>query len=84
MPRPICVKCKQELKPAQNGVAAVSNHHGKDIELWDADLWKCPVCGHELIFGFGNNPVTGEWEKGRFASIKKKYAKDAQLIRFTR
>lgn len=26
-------------------------------KVWQADLWECPDCGHELIAGYGRGPV---------------------------
>ena len=26
-------------------------------QLWSCDKWKCPSCGMEVLFGFGNSPI---------------------------
>lgn len=52
MPRPYCVRCQCEMHPDKNGV--VLEIYGA---LWHADLWKCPVCGTEIIAGYGFEPM---------------------------
>lgn len=58
MPKSVCVKCEVELKPEINGVVVVEMfQQNKEIyKLWEADLWKCPICGVEVVLGFGNQP----------------------------
>ncbi len=31
-------------------------------KLWDADLWACPECGHEIITGFGRGPLAEHFQ----------------------
>ncbi len=61
--RPVCVKCKREMKPERNGIILMDvDVDGTDQEAWHADLWCCPVCGTEIVTGFGCNPVAHEWD----------------------
>ena len=54
----ICAKCKRTLKPEKNGITAVElKEDGSPYKRWSADLLKCPICGFELISGFGNSPI---------------------------
>ncbi len=58
--RPVCVRCQCELKPEKNGVGLLDMFdapESKPYQLWDADLWKCPKCGIEIITGFGAGPL---------------------------
>jgi hypothetical protein len=73
MPKPVCVKCQRFYRPKKTGVAIVEgmpiggagiNPPGtaapemwKPYKLWQADLWHCLGCGHELVVGFGAEPV---------------------------
>jgi hypothetical protein len=51
------VTCKTEFHPEKNGV--VLEIYGA---LWHADLWKCPICGTEIIAGYGFKPLAEEWQ----------------------
>jgi hypothetical protein len=64
----ICVKCEQEMMPLKNEVV-VEEHadDGGHYRIWMADLWRCPVCLHECIVGFGNNPLAHYFEKEKWA-----------------
>jgi len=61
--KPVCVKCEVELRPEKNGVKLVDlfQHNTQPYQVWDADLWKCPICGVEIIVGFGMQPLRGHW-----------------------
>jgi len=34
------------------------------MEVWYADLWRCPKCDHETVAGFGNGPLKEHFEDG--------------------
>lgn len=54
---PICVKCRIEFRVKKNGVALVSMTAGNEpIELRRADLWACPQCGAQIVFGMADSP----------------------------
>ena len=54
MPKSVCAKCEVELKPEENGVivAEMMRNNTEIYKLWEADLWKCPECGVEVVLGF--------------------------------
>lgn len=68
--RLVCVKCHCELRPETNGVGVIdmfSVSSAKDAqpepyELWDADKWKCPKCGIEVVGGFACNYISAHYE----------------------
>lgn len=60
--RPVCMKCKRELHPEENGVGVLDMANGRAYELFDADLWKCPGCGMEVVGGFGRKPIASHFE----------------------
>lgn len=82
MPKPACVKCKMFYRPKRNGVAVTESMPTqtgaragevdaalwKPYKLWEADLWHCLGCGHELIAGWGGTPLT-EHYKDNFAKL---------------
>lgn len=91
--RPVCVKCDCELRPETNGVGVLDmvergREQGKDAtfvhyepyELYDADLWKCPKCGMEVVGGFGYNPISAHYEAD-FQKMIKHYEDRDMLIR---
>jgi len=73
MPKPVCVKCQRFYRVKENGVYPLEGKpivNGAEpgtgepekwapYKIWQADLWHCLGCGHELITGFGKRPV---WE----------------------
>lgn len=74
----VCVKCQVEMRPELNGVGALSMAGAQPYELYDADLWKCPTCGVEMILGFGKRPIAMHFETDFAASV----ARYEKLIRF--
>lgn len=79
--RPVCVKCETELRPEKNGVGLLDYYRPSDevepkpYQIWDADLWKCPVCGIEIVVGFGDNPIDAHYNESFAKTIDgyKKY-----------
>lgn len=64
-PRPIhCARCQRDLIPEQNGVWLVEMmKNGDPYKLWKADLWKCPICGVEIVSGYGKGPISYNHEE---------------------
>lgn len=62
--RPVCRKCRCELRPEMNGVGVLDMYRPADADkqqpytVWDADLWKCPKCGIEVVGGFGRGYIS--------------------------
>lgn len=61
MPKNICLACQTEYKPATNGVVvietALMDKERRPYKIWNADLYKCPDCNHEIVSGFANKPM---------------------------
>lgn len=78
MPKPICVKCEVEFKVEENGVNVVEMFQkNKEIyKIWSADKWKCPLCGIEIVYGFGISPLieNGEDTKTYLQELKNNNA----------
>jgi len=64
MPKLVCVPCHTELKPETSGTLVVENASFGPYKVWNADTWKCPVCGHEVVAGFANAPIMEHYEMG--------------------
>jgi len=64
MPKMVCVKCNVEFRPEKNGiiVAEMFQKNTAIYKLWSADLWKCPVCGVEVVAGFAMDPFAEHYE----------------------
>ena len=85
--RPVCVKCECELQREESGVGLLdmfnpSHKPGpQPYQIWDSDLWKCPKCGYEVIFGFGNDPLARHFEKDEIAHEIQRYETTSKLIK---
>ena len=77
--RPVCCKCNCEMRPERNGVG-VLDHDDNDSprQVWEADKWKCPECGVEIVIGFGWHPVSDDFEDDFEYHVK--YYQDAGLL----
>ena len=86
--RSVCVKCNCELRPETNGVGVLDMFRPSDsdkaepYELWDADKWKCPKCGIEVVGGFGNGCISAHYTAD-FQAMIKHYEAKGLLIRNT-
>jgi len=65
----VCVKCQVEMRPEKNGVGALLMAADAPYHLYDADLWKCPVCGIQAVLGFGKEPVAEAHEPDFMARL---------------
>ena len=61
--RMICAKCGKELKCKKNEVIVEELVLSDSSRIWEADLWKCPKCGIEIITGFGLAPIAEHFQK---------------------
>lgn len=64
---PICCKCQVTMRCAKNEFivrdpAAVGAGGVFNSTYWSGDQYKCPVCGHEIVVGFGTS-ITAEKAK---------------------
>lgn len=80
--RPVCKKCHCEMRPETNGVGVLDMADWGPYKLFDADLWKCPKCGIEVVGGFGNGPISAHYIPN-FQAMIKKYEDEGLLIKNT-
>ena len=78
--RPVCARCNCELRPETNGVGVLDMNDNGAYELWDADKWKCPKCGIEIVGGFAYNPISAHY-KVDFQNMIKHYEDRGLLIK---
>ncbi len=78
----ICVKCEREFKPEKNGVIVVEmfQRNTKIYKLWEADLWKCPVCGIEIVVGFAQYPYAEHFSANCEEIVGKAVAANKKII----
>ena len=57
MAKLVCTKCETELRPSKNGVLVIETASFGPYKVWNADAWKCPGCGFEIVAGFAEQPL---------------------------
>ena len=77
--RPVCAACQVEMYPERNGVGILDMADYGPVDLWNADLWECPKCGHQIVSGFGANPISSHYKKDEFPRLIKSY-QDRSII----
>ncbi len=64
MPKLVCVNCQTELRCETSGTTVVDMADFGIYKVWDADTYKCPGCGNEVVTGFGERPMREHYETG--------------------
>ena len=87
MTKLLCVKCHVSLRPETNGTTVIEM--AKDIfgvkypyKVWDADTWKCPICGIEIVAGYGNHAIRDDHYAPDFNEWLSKYKGSARRIEY--
>lgn len=63
MIRPVCVQCHIEFRAKKNGVSIlIMTSPATPYQLFMGDLWQCPICGTEIVSGFGLEPLAESWQ----------------------
>jgi len=79
--RPVCVKCQVELTPEKNGVGLLDMASFGPYKIWEADLWKCPVCNYEIVVGFGRDAIAEHYDETSFQGHIEWYQDHSLLIK---
>ena len=60
MPKLVCVKCQVQYKIKKSGnyVVDMFLDPPEPYRIMNGDRWQCPGCGHEVIAGFGEMPLS--------------------------
>ena len=82
MPKSVCVKCEVELRPEKNGVivAEMYQNNEKIYKLWEADLWKCPLCYFEVVLGFAQYPFQEHFQGNCEKIVDELFLKGRTII----
>ena len=82
MSKMVCVTCQVELRCETNGTTVIETASFGPYKVWDADTWKCPKCGVEIIAGFGNKPIREDHYAEDFPAWLEKYKGMARRIEY--
>lgn len=69
-------KCKTQMRCKKNEVYVIEVATFGPAAIWSADLWACPVCGEEMIAGFGLKPIIEHYQDGFDEALEKAKASD--------
>ena len=59
----VVCQCGRIMRVLKNSVTVEElMDDGASYRLWDADLFRCPDCGVEIITGFGKGPMAEHYE----------------------
>lgn len=60
MSKTICIECEVEYQQIKSGnpIIEMFSNPQKPYKIWSADRWECPKCNHQIISGFGYEPIT--------------------------
>lgn len=68
---PVCVKCQLQMWRVKTG-ADVELMAGKDpYQIWNVDIFKCDLCGVEIIGGFASRPTAELHQAQRYEAFAK-------------
>ncbi len=79
--KPCCAECGKEYKIEQNGVGVLEHKDdGSLYRLSASDLLKCPGCGHEITWGYGE-AIHYSAEPYKVMKEIQHYASNTRLIK---
>ena len=78
----ICVNCHIDLRPETNGTCVIEMAGKDPYKVWDADTWKCPKCGVEVVTGFGNEPVRADNYAADFPEWLERYKTTVKRVEY--
>jgi hypothetical protein len=80
MPKLVCIPCEVELKPSENGVYVVEMASFGPYKIWNADVWICPKCKHEVVAGFGYDALAEHYQDKFVKLLEKIKASKSRII----
>jgi len=78
--RPVCIKCKVELRCEETGVIVVdfTNENKRPYKAWSGDTWKCPICSTEIVVDFGRKGTN--IDKPILSRLQERHKKGEQIV----
>jgi len=55
---PICVRCGRHMRLKKIGILVKETGNSEGNQVWSSDMWECPKCKHQVLLGFGQEPLT--------------------------
>jgi hypothetical protein len=80
MPKLVCTHCQCELVCETSGTTVIEMASFGPYKVWDADTWKCPGCGVEIVAGFANIPVRQDHYADDFPAWLEQLKENAKRI----
>ena len=82
MPKLVCVTCHCELKPETSGTTVIETANFGVYKVWNADTWKCPGCGVEIVAGFAKLPLREDHFEADFPEWLERVKSTARRIEY--
>jgi len=82
MPKLVCTTCHCELRPETNGIIVIETASFGPYKVWNADVWKCPGCGIEIVAGFGEVPIRADHYSPDFPDWLEKVKATARRVEY--
>ena len=76
MPKMVCMKDGFELRPEKNGIFVIEMAKFGPYQIYQADLWKCENCEHEIIAGIAALPFSEHFHDNFLSQLT--YAKSVR------
>lgn len=76
----VCARCRTALKVETQGVLVVEMASFGPYKVWNADLYKYPGCGYEVVTGFGAMPIRSDHYTAGFAEWLAKAKAEAPAV----
>lgn len=77
----VCVACRVEMRPSENGVMVVEMASFGPYKMYEADMWQCPSCGWRGILGFAQEPFAEHFQP-EFAGQLANAEAERTVVRF--
>jgi len=72
-----CASCGKTLENVRSGIYVIKWHGGRPVQVWLADLLRCPICGLEICGGFGSEPIGSLRDVSALNELVQRIADDA-------
>jgi len=82
MPKMVCTTCQVELKVETTGTTVIEMANFGPYKVWQADTWKCPGCGIEIVAGFASIPLRQDHWSNDFPEWLEKTKQKARRVEF--
>ena len=73
MRKPTCVPCQIGMEQVKIGLycASMFSDPPQPYKIWAADKYQCPICGHEVLSGYGDRALMEHFQEGFEEYVKR-------------